>query len=179
MFITINICNNNNLKLNSTNRNIGFITNVLKQKKYQASYLYLVEEKNKNNIEHYHIILGVKTLTDYNNHFKLNILNELKKDISYDIVIKSINNFEDLKKTFVYIWKDSYSLEKNNFYTHRFMIDEFLLNKNIELVSMLKESSSFILHPINSFKINLIDIGSCHNNRLSFYSKYTLILMIK
>jgi hypothetical protein len=73
-FVTINI--NENSKLKYVNQ---FIVE-FKKPKYQISWLYLVEE-NENQV-HYHFIMGVKSILEYNEHLKINLLNELKESLT-------------------------------------------------------------------------------------------------
>lgn len=73
LFVTINYKKNEEKQIDELNFE-------LKKHKYQISWYYLVEEKRNN--KHHHIILAIKTILEYNDQFKINILNELKENIS-------------------------------------------------------------------------------------------------
>lgn len=177
-FITINYTNNSNLKLNDREHNLNFISKIFINEKFQTSFFYLVPELNKNNNEHYHLVYGYKSLVDFNDSLKINILNELKTDISYDIDLKQINNFINIKEKFKYILKDSYKEIDSNLLDHKFFLEEYLIYKNSDLVAIYSDIDNKIIGILNTFKVNNTNFGSfyIHNSE---YSKYTLLLMVK
>ncbi len=74
-----------------------------------VSFLFLISEKNENNILHFHILLGVKNFIDYNYTLKNNLLLWLKEfDFGgymndFDIKVDSLLYFKDVKNWSIYM----------------------------------------------------------------------------
>lgn len=172
LFITIN-----NDKKNKNDLTSKHIINELIKEKYQVSFIYLVKEEE--NHSHYHLILGIKCLLEVNDNFKLNILNELKEELSWDIVINKLNKFEIIKQKFSYLVKESYSIDnnKNNLNTHILVYEEYLKQELHIFLNFLKEYIQ--INEIKGLHINNTNFGSVHNNNLKENTKETTLNLIK
>lgn len=168
LFISLN--NSENTNLNCENIKKELIKN-----EYQACWFYIVEE-NQNN-KHFHVLLGVKCLLEYNENFKINILNNIKNNLSLDIVLTKAVTFEIIKQKFVYILKDSFIENNNNLNTHFFIYDDYIKSKNELFVNYIEV---FIkTDTIKNFSINNTVIGSSYNKKATENTKESTLNLIK
>lgn len=63
-------------------------------------------EKSDNNLLHSHGIIILKNLTGYPKNIELNIKQFFKKNLSYDVKINNLPSFIDIKRFFMYIYKN-------------------------------------------------------------------------
>jgi len=82
------------------------------------SFTFSSLELSENGLLHIHLILGVKNLTNYTKNIEYNIKLILQVQALNDITIRYLDNFLEIKKAFLYIYKDSekeYFLHNVNF----------------------------------------------------------------
>lgn len=146
-----------------TNININKIIDYLIQEKYLIDWLYIVPELDEKEKEHYHLIIAIKTLVNYNAHVKINLINDLRTVINRDINLNVLYSFEKLSKKFNYILKQSYtSYEKYDYVSkrtkikntkcinldyHKFLINKHFESNNNEIITELKKYIQIIYIP--------------------------------
>ena len=81
-----------------------------------TTYIFIVVEKNKRNMIHMHILVGIVNFMDFNYTLKNNISLVLKDRLSttnltqsdFDIKVDSLLYFKDVKNWIMYLLKDMF-----------------------------------------------------------------------
>ena len=81
------------------------------------TYIFIVPEKNKKGVLHFHILISIRNFIDYNYTLKNNLLLCLKKLTlidgiyvnDFDIKVSSLMYFKDVKNWAIYMYKDMYN----------------------------------------------------------------------
>ena len=82
-----------------------------------TTWFFIVSEKTKSNMLHFHAIISIRNFMDYNYTLKNNILGcllnfsffgDLKDVTEFDVKVQSLNYFKDVKNWVVYMHKDIY-----------------------------------------------------------------------
>lgn len=100
-----------------------------------TTYIFIVPEKNKKGVLHFHILISIRNFIDYNYTLKNNLLLCLKKlDLvgiyinDLDIKVESLLYFKDVKNWAIYMYKDMYnwSLPSNIYILSKYHDDIFI-----------------------------------------------------
>jgi len=100
------------------------------------TYIFIVPEKNKKGVLHFHILISIRNFIDYNYTLKNNLLLCLKKLTlidgiyvnDFDIKVSSLMYFKDVKNWAIYMYKDMYNW--------RFPSNIYILSKYYDSILM-------------------------------------------
>ena len=130
------------------------------------TFLFIVSEKNKKGILHFHILIAIKNIIDYNYVLKNNLLLWLKRFNwtgiymnDFDIKIDSLFFFKDIKNWAIYMYK--------NMYCWKFTSKIFILPKHFQniWIKNLGDVTFFYL------KINF-DFININNKNILYYENF-------
>ena len=85
---------------------IQHLFNLIKFNSKLLTLFFVVPEFNKKNKMHFHCLVVIKNIIDYNSTLKNNFINFLKKNYSLDVKVNVLNRFIDVKRWLVYMLKD-------------------------------------------------------------------------
>lgn len=184
-FITVN--NDLNSKILNSNENLETImlqiNNEIWKNEYQTEFTYIVPEYNKSGNVHYHIIMIVKGLLNYNGNILKNLSNKYKINISSDSIVKRLINFKDIKNCFHYILKDSYILNSNNNLKYHFICiseENYHFWHDLDNIFIKVDYKNyFIFKHSNKKNLDIHELGSANNEKDLNFSKKTLLLIIQ
>ena len=92
------------------------INNIIKDTFPTTTFIFSVVEKNKNDMLHFHLLIGIRNLIDYNYIIRDNLLYFLKINLDltsfsmseFDIKVEPLRYFRDIKNWAIYMYKDMY-----------------------------------------------------------------------
>lgn len=112
--------------------------------------------------KHLHFLCGVNSLIEINHNFKINILNKLKNNVNWYVVLNKLTRFDISKQKFVYLIKYIYNWE-----SHKFIFETYISENCFNFISFLYK-----------YKTNY-NYGSINNNSIYKNTKITLYNLIK
>lgn len=126
-----------------------------------ATFCFIVSEKNKSGILHFHCLIGIRNFIDYNYTIKNNLILLFREfsDTDYfnhsdmDIKVESLKTFKDLKNWAIYMYKDMYNWK---WYSIFYILDKYKQNP---IINNLGDVTWFFL------QINW-KIESINNNKI-------------
>jgi hypothetical protein len=93
------------MDIESYNNKINDIFDIVTHYFTTTSFIFIVGEKNKKDVLHFHLLVGIRNFIDYNYCLKNNLSNNLKIDLGsgqfqmcdYDVKVQSLKSFKDIK----------------------------------------------------------------------------------
>jgi hypothetical protein len=157
-----NLFSYKDMDIESYNNKINDIFDIVTHYFTTTSFIFIVGEKNKKDVLHFHLLVGIRNFIDYNYCLKNNLSNNLKIDLGsgqfemcdYDVKVQSLKSFKDIKNWAIYMYKDMYSWK---FPAHLFSIENYyqsIFNSNIGNVTDFYLHLYFIFNSFRNKELN-------------------------